>query len=44
MMRRLALAYRRDKSLSKAALGFIDVILAGPAATKNLMPEAVSSR
>jgi DNA-binding transcriptional LysR family regulator len=44
MMRRLALAYRRDKSLSKAALGFIDVILAGPTAAKNLMPEAISSR
>ncbi|MBL8220210.1 MAG: LysR family transcriptional regulator, partial [Bryobacterales bacterium] len=27
MVRRLALIYRRDKSLSKAALGFIQVIL-----------------
>jgi DNA-binding transcriptional LysR family regulator len=44
MIRRLALAYRRDKSLSKAALGFIDVILTRPGAPKNVMPEAVSSR
>ena len=44
MMRRLALAYRRDKSLSKAALGFIDVILTRPGTAKNLMPEAISSR
>jgi DNA-binding transcriptional LysR family regulator len=44
MMRRLALAYRRDKSLSKAALGFIDVILTRPGAPKNLMPEATTSR
>jgi hypothetical protein len=27
MVRRLALLYRRDKALSKAALGFIEVIL-----------------
>lgn len=34
MVRRLALIYRKDKALSKAALGFIDVILkhAGPQA------------
>jgi DNA-binding transcriptional LysR family regulator len=47
MVRRLALVYRKDKSLSKAALGFIQVILehAG-VATKNspLMPEAVPVR
>jgi DNA-binding transcriptional LysR family regulator len=47
MVRRLALVYRKDKSLSKAALGFIQVILehAGVATKKSpLMPEAVPVR
>jgi DNA-binding transcriptional LysR family regulator len=47
MVRRLALVYRKDKSLSKAALGFIQVILENSgAARKNqtLMPEEVPVR
>jgi hypothetical protein len=37
MIRHLGLIYRKDKALSKAALGFIQVILehAGDAATRN---------
>ncbi len=47
MMRRLGLIYRKDKALSKAALGFIRVILehAGggePAHTASKMPRAVA--
>ena len=32
MVRRLGLIYRKDKALSKAALGFIQVTLAGAGA------------
>lgn len=54
MMRKLGLIYRKDKALSKAALGFIQVILehaggfipagsaAGPAASRAALPKAVS--
>jgi DNA-binding transcriptional LysR family regulator len=47
MVRRLALVYRKDKSLSKAALGFIQVILEQSGAapkSQTLMPEAVPVR
>jgi len=46
LIRRLALVYRKDKSLSKAALGFIQVILEhSPAsAPLPLIPQAVNSR
>jgi DNA-binding transcriptional LysR family regulator len=40
LMRRLALIYRKDKSLSKAALGFIQVILENADEAK--VPEAVT--
>jgi DNA-binding transcriptional LysR family regulator len=41
MIRRLGLIYRKDKSLSKAALGFIDVILAQAGALeRDIRPEA----
>lgn len=41
MIRRLGLIYRKDKSLSKAALGFIDVILAQAGALeRDVRPEA----
>jgi hypothetical protein len=47
MIRRLGLIYRRDKALSKAALGFIQVILghfgahaAGP--TRNSVPAVIA--
>jgi DNA-binding transcriptional LysR family regulator len=49
MFRQVGLIYRKDKALSKAALGFIQVILehAGndtPAANLSPLPEAVSNR
>jgi DNA-binding transcriptional LysR family regulator len=41
MIRQLGLIYRKDKALSKAALGFIDVILAQAAALeREVRPEA----
>ncbi|MBV9772207.1 MAG: LysR family transcriptional regulator, partial [Bryobacterales bacterium] len=48
MIRKVGLIYRRDKALSKAALGFIQVILehAGneiPGADRSKLPEVVSS-
>ena len=48
MIRKLALIYRKDKALSKAALGFIQVILenAGaedPAANPSKAPKAAAS-
>jgi DNA-binding transcriptional LysR family regulator len=55
MMRKLGLIYRKDKALSKAALGFIQVILehaggfppvsnaAGVSAPRTMLPKAVSS-
>jgi DNA-binding transcriptional LysR family regulator len=39
MMRRLALVYRKDKALSKAALGFIQVVLAHAGAQSRPRPE-----
>lgn len=54
MIRKLGLIYRKDKALSKAALGFIDVILenagtffptgsaAAIGATRSVLPKAVS--
>lgn len=49
MFRKIGLIYRKDKALSKAALGFIQVILehAGndaPAASLASLPEAIPSR
>ena len=46
LIRRLALVYRKDKSLSKAALGFIQVMLehSDAAAAGSRVPQAVSSR
>jgi DNA-binding transcriptional LysR family regulator len=46
VIRRLALVYRKDKSLSKAALGFIQVILehSGATAAPGLIPQAVGGR
>jgi len=41
MYRKVALIYRKDKALSKAALGFIQVILEHAG---NETPEAVSTR
>ena len=48
LIRKVGLIYRKDKALSKAALGFIQVILehAGsevPGADRAKLPEAVSS-
>jgi DNA-binding transcriptional LysR family regulator len=55
MMRKLGLVYRKDKALSKAALGFIQVILehaggsapmlsaAGASSPRMMLPKAVSS-
>jgi DNA-binding transcriptional LysR family regulator len=55
MMRKLGLIYRKDKALSKAALGFIQVILehaggstlmlsaAGASSPRTMLPKAVSS-
>jgi DNA-binding transcriptional LysR family regulator len=48
MIRKVGLIYRKDKALSKAALGFIQVILehAGneiPGAERSKLPEVVSS-
>jgi len=40
MMRRIALVYRKDKSLSKAALGFIQVVLDNAAAGVRRKPES----
>jgi DNA-binding transcriptional LysR family regulator len=44
MIRRLGLIYRKDKALSKAALGFIDVILAEAGAAERMesRPEVVA--
>ena len=39
MMRRLGLVYRKDKALSKAALGFIQVVLAHAGAHSRPRPE-----
>lgn len=39
MMRRVGLIYRRDKALSKAALGFIDVTLANAGNQIGVIPE-----
>lgn len=46
LIRRLGLVYRKDKSLSKAALGFIQVILEHSAGSPvaALIPQAVNSR
>ena len=53
MMRKLGLIYRKDKALSKAALGFIQVLLehagsfipagSAPSAPRIMLPKAVSS-
>jgi len=48
MIRKVGLIYRKDKALSKAALGFIQVILEhagseGSAAASPKLPEAVPS-
>jgi DNA-binding transcriptional LysR family regulator len=54
MMRKLGLIYRKDKALSKAALGFIQVILehaggfvpvgsVGAVTSRTMLPKAVSS-
>ena len=48
MIRRLGLIYRKDKALSKAALGFIQVVLENlgnprAGAGKPRIPEAVAS-
>ena len=47
MLRKVGLIYRKDKALSKAALGFIQVILehAGteiPGADRSKLPEVVA--
>jgi len=46
VIRRLALVYRKDKSLSKAALGFIQVMLehSDAVAVGSRVPQAVNSR
>jgi DNA-binding transcriptional LysR family regulator len=46
MVRRLGLVYRKDKALSKAALGFIDVVLAklGGEAAKQLTKPGVAAK
>jgi DNA-binding transcriptional LysR family regulator len=46
MVRRLGLVYRKDKALSKAALGFIDVVLAklGGEAAKQLAKPGVAAK
>jgi hypothetical protein len=48
MLRKVALIYRKDKALSKAALGFIQVILEhakveGPAVNVAKQPAAVAT-
>jgi DNA-binding transcriptional LysR family regulator len=40
MLRRLGLIYRRDKALSKAALGFIEVILKHAASSDSVLKDA----
>jgi len=44
MVRRLGLIYRRDKALSKAALGFIQVVMenVGEASLKMRAPKVVA--
>ena len=44
MVRRLGLIYRRDKALSKAALGFIQVVMenVGEASLKTRAPKVVA--
>jgi hypothetical protein len=48
MLRKVALIYRKDKALSKAALGFIQVILEqakvdGPALNLSKLPVVVAT-
>jgi hypothetical protein len=48
MLRKVALIYRKDKALSKAALGFIQVILEqakeeGPVANHAKLPAAIAT-
>jgi len=40
MMRRVGLVYRKDKALSKAALGFIQVVIENAGAEARIKPEA----